>query len=143
MKFLTLILILSFVLSGMLLASDYDKNWPQWRGPLANGISPDGNPPVEWSETKNVKWKVEIPGRGLATPIVWDNQLIILTAIETDKAVGPEEPKEEENQQGRRSWMSARKSNKLHKFDVISINRKTGEKFPRICYHISDQSVKV
>src|SRR5262245_33353007 len=35
-----------------------DLNWPQWRGPLANGVAPAANPPVTWSETENVRWKV-------------------------------------------------------------------------------------
>ena len=39
-----------------------DRYWPQWRGPLANGISRTANPPIEWGENKNVRWKVEIPG---------------------------------------------------------------------------------
>src|SRR5436190_15979689 len=26
-------------------------SWPQWRGPLANGVAPRANPPVHWSET--------------------------------------------------------------------------------------------
>ena len=45
-------------------ASDTDGQayWPQWRGPFATGASDRADPPVEWSETKNVKWKVEIPG---------------------------------------------------------------------------------
>ena len=38
------------------------RNWPQWRGPLANGVAPEADPPLEWSEIKNVKWKVAIPG---------------------------------------------------------------------------------
>src|SRR5947199_10820920 len=38
--------------------------WPQWRGPYASGVSKYAEPPVEWSETKNVRWKVEVPGRG-------------------------------------------------------------------------------
>ena len=41
-----------------------DRNWPTWRGPAGIGISTTANPPTEWSETKNVRWKVEIPGRG-------------------------------------------------------------------------------
>ena len=56
-------------------------NWPQWRGPLASGVAPLADPPLEWSETKNVKWKVNLPGRGTATPIVWENRIFILTAI--------------------------------------------------------------
>jgi outer membrane protein assembly factor BamB len=72
-----------------LLAADNarDLNWPQWRGPLANGVAPHGNPPVEWSETRNVQWKVALPGRGTSTPIVWQNQVFILTAIPTGKKV--------------------------------------------------------
>lgn len=62
-------------------------HWPQWRGPLANGVAPQGNPPVTWSETENVKWKVKIPGRGMSTPIIWGNQVFLQTAIPTGKKV--------------------------------------------------------
>jgi outer membrane protein assembly factor BamB len=61
------------------------RNWHQWRGPEATGVAPHGNPPTEWSETKNIKWKVEIPGRGSASPIVWGDQIFVLTAIKTDR----------------------------------------------------------
>src|SRR6266478_3980124 len=43
-------------------ASTAEQNWPQWRGPLQNGVAPHANPPVTWSETNNIKWKVKIPG---------------------------------------------------------------------------------
>jgi hypothetical protein len=52
-------------------------NWPQWRGPLATGVAPKGNPPTEWSTTKNVEWKVALPGRGSASPIVWGDRIFI------------------------------------------------------------------
>ena len=42
--------------------------WPQWRGPNFDGVAPSGDPPIEWSETKNIAWKVGIPGNGFATP---------------------------------------------------------------------------
>ncbi|MDB6108764.1 MAG: signal peptide protein [Pedosphaera sp.] len=72
-----------------------DQNWPQWRGPLATGVAPTGNPPTTWSETNNVKWKVKIPGNGSATPIIWDNKVFIQTAIGTGKKVeSPAEKKE-------------------------------------------------
>ncbi|MBI5817485.1 MAG: PQQ-binding-like beta-propeller repeat protein [Verrucomicrobia bacterium] len=72
-----------------LLAADNarDVNWPQWRGPTANGVALHGNPPIEWSESKNVQWKVALPGRGSSTPIIWENQVFILTAIPTGKKV--------------------------------------------------------
>src|SRR4051812_16282032 len=68
-------------------SSSADQNWPQWRGPLATGTAPSGNPPSTWSETSNVKWKVRIPGNGAATPIIWGDQVFIQTAIATGKKV--------------------------------------------------------
>lgn len=70
-------------------ADDFENrkanNWHQWRGPEATGVAPHGNPPTEWSETKNIKWKVEIPGRGSSSPIIWGDRIFILTAIKTDR----------------------------------------------------------
>ncbi len=66
-----------------------DQNWPQWRGPDGNGVSSTANPPVQWSEETNVKWKVKIPGRGLATPIVWGDKVFVQTAVPTGKKVEP------------------------------------------------------
>ena len=55
--------------------------WPQWRGPLLTGEAPDANPPVSWSETNNIRWKVAIPGSGTSTPIVWSNRIFLTTAL--------------------------------------------------------------
>jgi outer membrane protein assembly factor BamB len=57
------------------------RYWPQWRGPLMTGVAPQAKPPAEWSETKNVKWKVEVPGKGSATPVVWGDRIYVLTAV--------------------------------------------------------------
>jgi outer membrane protein assembly factor BamB len=77
------------LLAVTLQAADFDtqklNNWHQWRGPLATGVAPQGNPPTEWSTTKNIKWKVAIPGRGSASPIVWDDRIFILTTVKTDR----------------------------------------------------------
>ncbi|MGO8751975.1 MAG: hypothetical protein ACLQNE_39035 [Thermoguttaceae bacterium] len=56
--------------------TERDDNWHQWRGPLASGVSPKGDPPVSWDTDHNLRWRVEIPGEGTATPIVWGNQVI-------------------------------------------------------------------
>ena len=61
------------------------RNWPQWRGPLMTGVAPQAKPPVEWSESKNVRWKVEIPGKGSATPAIWEDRIYLLTAVPTEK----------------------------------------------------------
>jgi len=66
-------------------------NWHQWRGPLASGVAPQADPPIEWGDGKNMKWKVDIPGRGSASPVVWENYIFILTAIETDRTGGTEQ----------------------------------------------------
>ncbi len=71
------------------LAESLDDNWPQWRGPLNTGVAPRANPPTEWSETKNVKWKVKIPGGGSATPAIWGDKVFVLTAIATGKKGEP------------------------------------------------------
>ena len=40
----------------------FGQNWPQWRGPHSSGVCPEGNPPMEWNEQKNIKWKnLQIP----------------------------------------------------------------------------------
>jgi outer membrane protein assembly factor BamB len=54
--------------------------WPWWRGPLGNGVSPDGDPPLRWSERHNVRFKVRIDGDGLATPVVWGDRIYVLSA---------------------------------------------------------------
>jgi hypothetical protein len=64
-----------------------DRFWPQWRGPLTTGVAPHARPPVEWSETKNVRWKVEVPGRGASSPIVWKDLVIVTTAVPIEKAL--------------------------------------------------------
>jgi hypothetical protein len=72
--------------STLAFASDFDsvklQNWHQWRGPLATGAAPHGNPPTKWDSQTNIKWKVEIPGSGSASPIVWQDKIFLLTAVE-------------------------------------------------------------
>jgi outer membrane protein assembly factor BamB len=62
-------------------SADEARNWPQWRGPLGTGEAPHAKPPLEWSETKNVRWKVPIPGVGKSTPVVWNDLVFVTTAI--------------------------------------------------------------
>lgn len=108
------------------------KNWPHWRGPQVNGVAPLGNPPAEWSEEKNLSWKVEIPGRGSATPIVWNDDIFVLTAIPTEKAgdasaasssAPPQSP-----QSGRRGNFGAEAApSNVHQFVVLAVDRRNGK----------------
>src|SRR5262245_20590424 len=80
---------LRFVLAAALLGNasliattqDTSRFWPQWRGPHATGVSTTATPPTEWSESKNIRWKIEIPGRGSSTPVIWGDRLYVTTAI--------------------------------------------------------------
>jgi outer membrane protein assembly factor BamB len=85
LRWLSCLLALSLAMRTALADSAADRFWPQWRGPLATGFAPQADPPVTWSETNNVRWKIPIPGEGNATPIVWDNRIFILSAIGTGK----------------------------------------------------------
>jgi outer membrane protein assembly factor BamB len=91
------------------------RNWAQWRGPHANGISTTANPPLEWSEGKNIKWKVEIPGRGNSSPIVWGDRLFISTAVPVGIAG--------DAQHAPRGGLQPRGT---HRFMVMALDRKTG-----------------
>jgi len=79
------------IAAGAMSAGDASNDWPSWRGPNYNGVVPEADPPVEWSETRNVRWKVELPGPGHATPVVWGNRIYVLSAVRTEKTDGPAE----------------------------------------------------
>ena len=63
-----------------------DDDWPWWRGPDRNGIARGPAPPVSWSETENILWKADIPGRGHSSPIVVGDR-VYLTTAEVDRKV--------------------------------------------------------
>jgi outer membrane protein assembly factor BamB len=58
------------------------ENWPQFRGPTAQGISSEKNLPMHWSAESNVVWKVAIPGEGWSSPIVWEGRVFLTSATE-------------------------------------------------------------
>ena len=58
-------------------------DWPEFRGPTGQGISEAKGVPVEWSASKNVAWKVEVPGRGWSSPVLKDGKLYLTTAVVT------------------------------------------------------------
>lgn len=66
-----------------------DLPWPNWRGPLATGVSPDAQPPVEWSETRNISWKVATPGSGHSSPVIANGRIFLLAEIPVGASVPP------------------------------------------------------
>jgi outer membrane protein assembly factor BamB len=109
-------------------ASDWNQQWPQWRGPLATGVSPTATPPIQWSETRNVKYKVEVPGSGTSTPIVWNDRIFLLTAIPTGNPIAAEPEPESSGESQRRPGGRPRgvKPDRVHQFVVLCLDRSTG-----------------
>ena len=60
------------------------ENWPQWRGPDLNGVSHEKNLPVKWSRNENVAWRLDLPSRSGATPIIWGDRIFLNVADKDD-----------------------------------------------------------
>jgi len=81
---LSAVVILTLAIAGPLTA-----NWPQWRGPLFTGASPDARDlPVKWSETENVLWRTKLPSWSAATPIIWNDTIFVTSAEEGFATLG-------------------------------------------------------
>jgi outer membrane protein assembly factor BamB len=98
-------------------------NWHQWRGPEANGTAPRADPPVKWDEQTNIKWKAVLPGCGSATPIIWGDQVFVVTAIKTDRVARADElPKVNP-----RLEKKTDPPTNFYQFVVLSFDRQTGK----------------
>jgi outer membrane protein assembly factor BamB len=109
--------------------SAWNRNWPQWRGPLGSGVAPAATPPLTWSETENVKWKASIPGSGNATPIVWNDKVFILTAVPTGKKMEPDSSTAESppGRQGRPGQSRGVQPSEILQFTVLCLDRANGQ----------------
>ena len=133
-------------------SSDADRYWGQWRGPEATGVARHADPPLTWSETEHVAWKVEVPGRGSASPIVWGDKVFLLTAVpfgDPEPLVAPDPsrwrrsaevsprgtPERRErrgggggrgNRRGRGGPRGAQEV-QAHRFTVLAFDRETGD----------------
>ena len=122
---LSTVVVIGFVtlLAGMsAYGQSADDYWPAWRGPEATGAAVKGNPPVTWSETENVKWKVKVPGAGASSPIVWGDKIFFHTAIETDKK-GAAAASESQG----RPFHGGETPTNIYKFDLVCLDRNTGK----------------
>ena len=93
--------------------------WGQWRGPLATGAAPKADPPVEWSETENIRWKTKLPGLGHSSPVVWGSLVFVTTAEMT----GAKKPFTGVTPDGAHNNMNPLFD---HQFAVMAIDRQTG-----------------
>ena len=103
------------------------ENWHQWRGPENNGVSRTAQPPLEWSEEKNVAWKVAIEGHGTSSPIVWGDRVFVATAVNTGR-VDPSRPKPEDQPE---RVFGIKHPNTGYQMIVLCLDRETGKKLWR------------
>jgi outer membrane protein assembly factor BamB len=106
------------------------EQWPHWRGPLATGESPHGDPPIHWDEKTNIKWKVPLPGKGSATPIVWGDYVFIAAARDTGRVAKPADmPKVDSKLE-----IKTKRPNTYHQFLLMCFDRQTGKlRWQQIC----------
>lgn len=73
---------IQFWLALVLCGAAFAEDWPEFRGPGGQGFSAAKGLPLEWSEAKNVQWKVAVPGRGWSSPVVSAGTIWLTTAAE-------------------------------------------------------------
>lgn len=98
--------------------------WPKWRGPEGTGVAPEGNPPVTWSETENVKWKIDVPGVGTSSPIIWGDKIFFQTAILVEETATASAGTASAGGGGR--GMSQAPSG-VYSFELVCLDRGTGK----------------
>lgn len=118
-----------FGLSSVALAD----NWPHWRGD-GNGVAANATPPTEWSDTKNVKWKIAIPGQGSGSPVVWENKVYVVSGVpvageqRAARAAGPAAPQQDRRRgQRRRGGRGAAAPLTDLEFTLFCFDRETGK----------------
>ncbi|MEE8524101.1 MAG: PQQ-binding-like beta-propeller repeat protein [Thermoanaerobaculia bacterium] len=107
------------------LADKAERYWPQWRGPMANGVAPHGDPPITWSENENVRFKVAIPGRGLASPIIWGKRIFLLTTVAADAEAYEASQQAAVEKLERREW-PPKVEPVTQRFVVMALSRRDG-----------------
>jgi len=112
--------IFSLLLLGSL--SAYASLWPQWRGPDGQGHTGDDSLPVKWSDTENVVWKTDLPGRAWSSPVVSNDLIWLTTALETKAS-------EAEKERRRKETTNSQPLSVLEKVNLraLAVDRTTGK----------------
>lgn len=122
--FISLAILFCLLTCAATFGDNNPAHWPEWRGPSLNGIART-DAPITFDDTKNIKWKTEIQGRGFSTPIIWGDKMFLTTAIPVGK-VAPTTADSQSPQRGRGPGGGAGPMVE-HKFDLICVDRKTGK----------------
>jgi len=123
------VLLTTLILSLHLVAGAAD-NWPQFRGSRAGVAADDPALPDTWSATENIVWKIDVPGRGWSSPIVWGDHVFVTAAVNTKEADEPLKPVPSYTARSFGGPMSGRdisSSSDPHRWVVWDIDFKTGK----------------
>jgi len=101
------------------------ENWPQWRGPGSQGISSEAALATEWSATKNIAWKTELPA-GHSSPIVWGDRIFLTSAVEGGVVAGAKAVGHSVDGQ---VWVhpDSVAADRKHTLKVLALDAKTGK----------------
>jgi outer membrane protein assembly factor BamB len=98
-------------------------DWPSFRGPDHTGVARDADPPIEWSEDKNVRWKVELEGTGHASPVIWGNRIYVMSALKVGEPKPEAAPAQQPGSRPQRV-----KPTQVHRYTVSAHDLATGKR---------------
>ena len=126
-KLLTLVIGIIFLavsISENVLGDSGSDYWPSWRGQDCTGVSEKHNPPLKWSETENIKWKVKLMGDGSSSsPIVWGDKIFFQIAIKTDVVEKPAAS----DSSGKSGHSRRPAPTNVYQFNLVCLDRNNGE----------------
>jgi outer membrane protein assembly factor BamB len=108
----------SSVLSGQL---PVERQWPGYRGYQSSGVLDKANLPetFDFEKMENVRWKINIPGMGISSPVIWGNKLFITTAVSVSDKAG--------FKPGIYGDVTPVKDSSVHEWKVFCIDKNTGK----------------
>jgi outer membrane protein assembly factor BamB len=101
-------------------------NWPQFRGQYSNNLTSEKTLPIEWDEEKNVQWKLNLPGRGWSSPIIWENRVFISTAVLDESSMPTESNSQAGSTNGRRSRGNPNPPDAIYTLELHCLDLETG-----------------
>jgi len=119
------VVVTSVVFAGAVTAAE--ENWPQWRGPGGQGVSTETRVPTEWTADTNIRWKTELPGTGMSSPIIWGDRIYVTAVVEGDAVPGQRAVKHRQGKE--EDWIhpDSVAADKTHTFKVVSVDATSGK----------------
>ena len=114
-------IVLCFTLQNIKAQTGYNEQWPGFRGPMGCGYIENSKTVTSWNldSTKNIKWKVSIPGLGHSCPVIWDNYVFVTTASNSTNS--------ESLKVGLYGDIDEANDQTVHEFKVYCLDKNTGK----------------